>query len=54
MIRVVSSLSKLVKFWEKETIMDDGQPFNDILFFVKGEANIYKKLKLMDKNSVWE
>lgn len=36
MIRVVSSLSKLVKFGEKETLIDDGQPFNDILFFVKG------------------
>lgn len=46
MIRVVSSLSKLIKFNEKEIMVEDGQSFNDILFFVKGEANVYKRLRL--------
>jgi CRP-like cAMP-binding protein len=54
MIRIVSSLSKLVKFSDKEVIIDEGQPFNEILFFVKGEANIYKKLKLESKHGAWE
>ena len=53
MIRVVSSLSKLVKFNEKQVLVEEGQPFNDILFFVKGEANIYRKLKLEGKHGVW-
>ena len=34
--------------------MEEGQPFPDILFFVKGEANIYKKLRLEGKNGVWD
>lgn len=54
MIRVVSSLSKLVKFNENEVLVEEGQPFNEILFFVKGEANIYKKLKMEGKNGAWE
>ena len=54
MIRIVSSLSKLVKFGEKDILVDEGQPFTDILFFVKGEANIYKKLKLQGKGGTWE
>jgi hypothetical protein len=36
MIRVVSSLSKLVQFGEKEVLVEEGHPFGEILFFVKG------------------
>jgi CRP-like cAMP-binding protein len=55
MIRVVSSLSKLIKFGEKEVLIEEGYPFTEILFFVKGEVNVYKRLKLENKNGVsWE
>ena len=53
MIRIVSSLSKLVRFGDKDLLVDEGQPFTDILFFVKGEANIYKKIKLEGRHGVW-
>ena len=36
MVRIVSSLSKLVRFSEKEVLVEEGQPMNEILFFVKG------------------
>lgn len=36
MIRVVSSLSKLMRFGEKEVLVEEGYPFSEILFFVKG------------------
>lgn len=44
MIRVVSSISKLCKFNQNEIIIDEGNMFNDILFFVKGEAKVYRTL----------
>lgn len=47
MIRVVSSISKLSKFNEGETIIDEGMQFNEILFFIKGEAKVLKTLNLM-------
>jgi hypothetical protein len=46
MIRIVSSLSKLVKFKENEILVNEGMMFSEILFFVKGEAIVYKTLKL--------
>jgi hypothetical protein len=36
MIRIVSSLSKLVKFKENEILVNEGMMFSEILFFVKG------------------
>jgi CRP-like cAMP-binding protein len=54
MIRVVSSLSKLMRFGEKEVLVEEGYPFTEILFFVKGEANIYKRLRLENKHTSWE
>lgn len=36
MIRIVSSLSKLVKFKDNEVIINETNTFNEILFFVKG------------------
>ena len=55
MVRVVSSLSKLVRFGEKEVLVEEGQPFSEILFFVKGEASVYKRLRLRGKAGVcWE
>lgn len=44
MVRVVSSISKLCKFNQNEVIVDEGNMFNDILFFVKGEAKVYHTL----------
>jgi hypothetical protein len=52
MIRIVSSLSKLVKFKDNEVIVNEGSPFSEILFFVKGEAIVYKTLKL-ENNGVY-
>jgi len=36
MIRIVSSLSKLIKFKDDEVIITEGATFSEILFFVKG------------------
>ena len=33
--------------------MEEGQPCAEILFFSKGQANIYKRLKLENKSEVW-
>lgn len=44
MIRVVSSISKLQQFSQGEVIIDEGIMFNEILFFVKGEAKVFKTL----------
>ncbi len=52
MIRIVSSLSKLVKFKDNEAIINEGSLFSEILFFVKGEAIVYKTLKL-ENNGVY-
>lgn len=44
MIRVVSSISKLYKFGQNEVIIDEGNIFNEIFFFMKGEAKVYRTL----------
>lgn len=46
MIRVVSSISKLVKFEKNEILVDEGSMFNEILFFSQGEAKVYRTLEL--------
>ena len=54
MVRIVSSLSKLVSFGEKEVLVEEGQIMNEILFFVKGEALTYKRLKVRKGDAEWE
>ena len=53
MIRVVSSISKLSKFTEGETIIDEGMFFYEILFFVKGEAKVFKTLNLCADDEIF-